>query len=195
MPVKNICACAVLVFLLGRAAVPQTMAAPQRPEVADTYRIYSLLLGNEMGQGWPLESYAIAQNTVTRGWHIPAGSNERPDLRQCIDVPKQAAKEYESAIADFQTKNAISEPLERYFSLDKPYTLLDSHEVANFRIDGSSPLFSVSRIGLSGDGNVAIVYIQHQCGSMCGGGRFHVLRKQQPDEWIEEKRVLCGWAS
>jgi hypothetical protein len=54
----------------------------------------------------------------------------------------------------------------------------------------------LSAIGFNADKTVAVVYMGHLCGGLCGGGQFHVLQKKdgkwEPLKW-QGKR--CAWVS
>jgi hypothetical protein len=36
----------------------------------------------------------------------------------------------------------------------------------------------ISGVGFNDRNTIAVVYIGHHCGSLCGGGKFHVLQKK-----------------
>jgi hypothetical protein len=50
-------------------------------------------------------------------------------------------------------------------------------------------------VGFSRDGMRALVYVGHECGSLCGGGKYHLLVKKdgrwQVDE-ISGECLACG---
>jgi len=54
----------------------------------------------------------------------------------------------------------------------------------------------LSAVGFNHDKTVAIVYIGHHCGRLCGGGGFRVLRKAE-GKWkgLTWKGGSCAWAS
>jgi hypothetical protein len=210
----DIVVCVTAVFLVTATATPQTaQTTATRDDNGDSYAVYSALIPKELGDS-TFQRYAIAQHTVTEGWQIAAiAGRAGKRVRDCIAVPTDEAREYETAIADFQQKNSSSERLELRLKLEKPYLLLNDADEASYRrrlaatwgfapkdyqpdqrFDGGSALISASRVGFSDDGNVAIVYVQHECGSLCDGGSLHVLRKQG-DKWVEEKLVTCAWQS
>jgi hypothetical protein len=53
-----------------------------------------------------------------------------------------------------------------------------------------------SAVGFNVDKPIAVVYMGHSCGPLCGGGTFHVLEKSEgkwkPFEW---KGSSCAWIS
>ena len=60
----------------------------------------------------------------------------------------------------------------------------------------SGGLLEFSAVGFNPDKTIAVVYMGHSCGDLCGGGTFHVLEKidgkWKPLEW---KGSSCAWAS
>lgn len=48
--------------------------------------------------------------------------------------------------------------------------------------DGFVTVWSISPVGFSADGNYALLFAEHDCGALCGGGAFYLLEKQGT-EW------------
>jgi hypothetical protein len=196
---------ALVATLLIGTALSQTKTTATNQKVADSYSIYSLLIPDESSEVSSMKRYIIEQQTLTKGWQKPT--------KVCIDIPPAEAQEYDSAISDFEQKNISSVSLEPRFTLEKPYLLLNESDVVGYRkklwagwgfgpkdvepnhsFDGGSALISLSRVGFSNQGNVALVYVQHFCASTCGGGSLHLFKKYG-GKWIEENRVRCAWDS
>lgn len=63
------------------------------------------------------------------------------------------------------------------------------------RYPDSGGWIELSAVGFNTEKTVAVVYIGHNCGVLCGGGHFHVLQKRegkwQPLKW---KGSSCAWA-
>ena len=168
----------------------------------DTYSVYEAIIPKEPNP-WPFEEYAIAKRTLSRHWSQMA-------IRACIKHPSDEKSEYDSAIADFVGRNGTPELLDpKMRPLGKPYVLLDEKDVSAYRrmlrssariapedqapdyqFGISGPLISVSRVGFSKDGTIAIVYVQHECPSACSGGALHVLRRHA-NFWTEESIADC----
>jgi hypothetical protein len=203
----------VLIFFTATVVAQTTMTTGQQSEIDEAYSIYSLLITNELKHS-PTVGYVtdlIAQNTVTKGWQVRAPEGRPPmGVRDCIHIPTNETQEYDSAISDFERKNSSSVVLEERFTLAKPYLLLSDSDVVSFRhtelflggfrkdyqpdhrFDGGSALISLSRVGFSEQGNIAVVYAEQNCGATCGSGALHVFKKQG-DKWIEENAVTCAW--
>jgi hypothetical protein len=170
----------------------------------DTYAVYGTVIPKEPNL-WPFEEYAIARRTVARG----ANSSEKV-MRACISHPSEEDSEYDSAIADFIVRNGTPELLGRVMrAVDKPYVLLNDTKVRAYRkklrksakiapddlapdyqFGVSGPLISVSRVGFSKHGTIAIVYVQHECASACSCGAVHVLRRNA-NIWSEGAKRDC----
>ena len=54
----------------------------------------------------------------------------------------------------------------------------------------------MSAVGFNVDKTLALVYVGHSCGGLCGGGSYHLLKKAG-EKWVESpwKGVSCSWAS
>ena len=54
----------------------------------------------------------------------------------------------------------------------------------------------LSAVGFNVNKTVAVVYMGHYCGALCGGGGFHVLKKKD-GKWValDWKGSSCAWAS
>ncbi len=170
----------------------------------DKRAVYGTLIPKEPNP-WPFEEHAIAKRTVSRRWSEKL-------MRACITHPSDEDAEYDSAIADFIARNRTPELLGRVMRAeDKPYVLLDDTKVNAYRkklrksariapddlapdyqFGVSGPLISISRVGFSNHGTLAIVYVQHECPSACSGAAVHVLRRHA-NFWTQEAKRDCEW--
>ena len=95
--------------------------------------------------------------------------------------------------------------LERKFDLPQ-YALIGPTEIraiqersrvaAGFPFN-ASVIFHVSAVGFNRDGTRALVYVGHDCGSLCGGGGYHLLVKKDGQWQVdrEYRGVTCVWGS
>ena len=108
-------------------------------------------------------------------------------------------------IQDYIAKNKKKLGLERKFDLPQ-YALVGVTEIKVIQQrsragDGFpfnvSVIFHVSAVGFNRDGTRALVYVGHDCGSLCGGGGYYFLvRKDGHWQTDRERRGLsCRWAS
>ena len=176
------------VALVGCPAWPQESATQDEK---DSYEIYSLLLRTEVGPEWKITSWVIAPETRTFPG-VPSRSG--PDVRQCLNVAKDQAAVYSPVIEDYITRNEKNRVLERKFDL--PQYTVAAIDAAKATREGQV-LFEVSAVGFSADRTRALVYVGHRCGSLCGGGTYHLLVKKDGKWQVDRdyRGISCGWVS
>jgi hypothetical protein len=185
---------AVLVFV---TVTPQAPTKLDSYDVPEAYEVYSAIFPGE----WSWKD-AHAE------WLVISGTTMRYEM--CLEPDEQSQKIIGGAIADYLQQNKQPRMLQRKFSLaEMPYTILTPEEqraaFENSPGGGeafygmyvhSGGLIEVSAVGFNTDKSIAVVYVGHECGSLCGGGEFHVLQnkagKWEPLEW---KGMRCAWAS
>jgi hypothetical protein len=64
------------------------------------------------------------------------------------------------------------------------------------RYPDSGGWIELSAVGFNVDKTVAVVYMGHHCGPLCGSGGFHVLEKKD-GKWVALgwEGSGCAWAS
>jgi hypothetical protein len=182
---------ALILLLAGKTgAYPQVPAdqlkaeeptLPQQQD-PDAYEIYSVLLRSEMHPSWQVKTWSIKQET------------ERGRLAMCLEPPKDQESTYRPVIEDFERRNRRRLLLQRKFDLPA-YTLVNLADKA--LTDDLLPLFEVSAVGFDKDRARALVYLGHQCGSLCGGGTYHLMIKKN-GKWETDREFrgpTCGWMS
>ena len=161
-------------------------------EERDSYEIYSMLLPTEMRPEWKIAAWVIIQQTRT----FPS-FGLRHNIRECLNVSRDQEAVYVPLIVDYVAKNNKKYVLERKFDLPQ-YELVDS-EWTSGRANPSlaSVTFEVSAVGFNRDRTRALVYVGHHCGSLCGGGRYHLLAKKEGKWQVdgEYRGMSCGWIS
>jgi hypothetical protein len=130
--------------------------------------------------------------TETRGYEM------------CLRPEKESEIIIGAAISSYVKLNEGAWPLQRKFNINMPYELLTTDGIRSVggwedfykRYPDSGGWIELSAVGFNADKTVAVVYIGHHCGGLCGGGMFHVLEKKEgkwiPLEWRGER---CAWAS
>jgi hypothetical protein len=181
--------------------VPQVERADTQTKLTvadeqDSYEIYSILLRTEVGPQWKIAVWAITHQTQT----FPnSGSRPFHDVRECLSVSRDQKPIYLPLIEDYVAKNSTKQVLERKFDLPE-YVLVDfgrTSRRANPPLASTPIIFEVSAVGFNRDRTRALVYVGHHCGSLCGGGRYHLLVKKE-DKWQvdgEYRGMSCGWSS
>jgi hypothetical protein len=163
-------------------------------EEATAYEVYAAILPSE----WPLR-VAHAKRLVIR--------RETKSYQMCLRPDKELEKKVGPAISDYVELNKKQWVLQARLSIDSPYQFLETSKFSTLLSKGgwdeyyreypeSGGLIELSAVGFNGDKTIAVVYMGHSCGMLCGGGTFHVLEKVegkwQPLEW---KGSSCAWAS
>ena len=139
----------------------------------------------------------ILQSVPPSEW--PIGS-PREALHGDSDFTKTFAPIFDS----FDKANQESKTLERHFSISKPYKLLSKDEIdaafrrraANASDDGwggfrdafpeSRGYVILSAVGFNADKTLALVYVEHRCGSLCAADRYYILEKHE-GRWTQYK--------
>ncbi|MDT7605338.1 MAG: hypothetical protein QOF61_3335 [Acidobacteriota bacterium] len=172
-----------------------TKDAPAEPYVdADAYEVYSTILPSE----WPL-SVANAKTLVIRSATV--------DYKMCLVPEKESEGLVGAAISDYAKKNEKTWLLQPLFNLELRYQLIAAGELkSTFERGGwdnfykqhpnSGGWIELSAVGFNADKTVAVVYMGHHCGMLCGGGGFHVLQKKD-GKWVRAdwKGSSCAWDS
>jgi hypothetical protein len=112
-------------------------------------------------------------------------------MRECLSVSQEQTAIYLPLIQDYVAKNRRKHVLERKFDLPE-YSL-----VGFGQMPGVSVTFEVSTVGFNGDRTRALVYVGHHCGSLCGGGGYHLLVKKGGKWQIDQeyRGMSCVWGS
>lgn len=196
---------ALVSTLLLPVAIRSTACQPPGPQVGteqskltpeeekESYEIYSILLRTEVPPEWKITAWAISQQTQTfpnaGGFH---------NVRQCLNFPRDQEALYLPLIDDYAAKNNKNRTLERKFDLPQ-YSLVDVGRTSG-RAGSPSPatvIFEVSGVGFNREKTRALVYVGHHCGSLCGGGRYHLLAKKDGTWQVDRefRGMSCLWVS
>jgi len=190
----------IVVLLLMSCLLPQTAAVtkdePTAPyDDADAYEVYAVILPSEWRQrGAKPKTLVILSGTKS--------------YKMCLVPEKESEVLMGPAISDYVKQNEKTWLLqEQKFKLVTPPKMISSEELKSLfarskwagfyrQYEDSDGYLELSAVGFNPDKTIAVVYMGHSCGQMCGGGSFHVLQKQDgkwtPLEWHGES---CEWAS
>ena len=188
----------LLVSTVFATSQENATSEPTSYEETEAYKVYSAILPNE----WPW-SEANAKTLVIR--------TETEPYAMCIAPDKKSGKIVGSAIANYKKENGRKWLLQRQFETAKPYEMVSSEEIDTiFKTEGSAGwktfyerhpdsggFIELSAVGFNASKTVAVVYAGHSCGSLCGGGTFHILQKVD-GKWIPLRLkggTSCAWAS
>lgn len=181
----------ILLLLLFSSFPTQTTSSAY--DDADAYEVYATILPSE----WPLRVAHAKQLVIRR---------ETRSYQMCLKPDTEIQARFGPPMADYIRQNEKKWFLQPRFSLASPYQFFEGSFDAVLKQGGwdeyyrqypeSGGLIELSAVGFNVDKTVAVVYMGHSCGMLCGGGTFHVLEKVdgkwKPFEW---KGSSCAWAS
>lgn len=188
-------------------AYPGKKAAhpPEVYEDSDAYAIYSVLIETE----WPVRVAKAKQLVIqadTSVYPRSGGSDERI----CLVPAKGEEATYEPLLAAYRELNKTKYLLQPKFNTSVPFELVSKASImAMFAEDGiggwkdfyqkypdSGGYISMSAVAFSTDRTIAMVYLDHHCGGLCGGGGYHFLKKTD-GKWHEFPwpGMSCSWIS
>jgi hypothetical protein len=192
---KMISACLVLPSFLFTFQQNSSPAPLKSYNISEAYEVYSTVLPEEWTwKDAKAKLLAIRDQTVA--------------YEMCVKPDEESKKILGSAIRDYVKANETPWLLQSDFRIEKPYRLIPSGEMDKLAREkqgwetllrfypGSVGWLELSAVGFNEDKTVAVVYVGHHCGALCGGGGFYVLQKKdgkwQPLKW---KGTSCAWAS
>ena len=169
----------------------------QTYSIAQAYEVYSTILPDE----WAWRD-AKSKTLLIRA--------ETVSYQMCLAPDAQSRNVLDSAITDFSSVNRNTWRLDRLFDITKPYELVASDVLsAPFKLAGpagwsnfnaehpnSVGWIELSAVGFNDRKTIAVVYVGHHCGGLCGGGAFSVLHKVE-GKWrpLPWSGGTCAWAS
>jgi hypothetical protein len=163
-------------------------------EDQEAYEVYSAILPSE----WPLR-VAHAKTLIIQ--------SETKGYEMCLRPEEEWQEKVGPAISDYVRSNAKPLLLQRRFNVEVTYQLIIATELSSAiktagwegfyqHYPDSGGWMELSAVGFNSNKTVAVVYMGHHCGMLCGGGGFHVLEKKD-GQWValEWKGSSCAWAS
>jgi len=186
--------------LLGHS-IPAQEARTSPIDDLEAYVVYASLLPKEWtSRVAHAKRFVLQKETVTYSRCMPSGKPLETDWRPVVDS-------YKAENADVR----ILLPRQR---LQVEYVVVPAAEIqASFRDVPNDPMFGwtgfyrrypdsggymqLSAVGFDASKTRAMVYVAHRCGSLCGGGMYHLLEKVD-GAWREARIpgvTQCMWAS
>jgi len=160
----------------------------------DAYEVYASILSLE----WPLRVAHAKQLVIL---------SETKSYQMCLKPDSESQARVGPAISNYVKLNEKTWLLQPRLSFARPYQFLEARQFAALMNGGgwneyyrqfpdSGGVIEVSAVGFNPDKTIAVVYMGHSCGALCGGGTFHVLEKVdgkwKPLEW---NGTTCSWVS
>ena len=178
-------------LLVSSFPIQATSSAYDEP---DAYEVYASILPLE----WPLRVANAKQLVIL---------SETRSYQMCLKPDSESQARVGPAISNYVKLNEKTWLLQPRLSFETPYQFLEAGKIEALTKQGrwdeyyrqypdSGGVIEVSAVGFNPDKTIAVVYMGHSCGMLCGGGTFHVLEKidgkWRPIEW---KGSSCAWAS
>jgi hypothetical protein len=184
----------LIVPLLFFQSAGSNQDTPRPYEDDEAYAVYSAILPSE----WPVR-VAHAKSLIIQ--------TETTSYDMCLRPENEWQEKVGPAISDYLRVNAKPSLLQPRINIEIPYQLIPLDKLRSVIKTGGWEAFyrqypdsggwiQLSAVGFNTDKTVAVVYVAHHCGSLCGGGSFHVLEKK--DGWwvsLEWKGASCVWVS
>lgn len=184
------------VVVLAAPVIGLAQAVPETYRVPEAYEIYAALLPKQ----WPVTE-AHTKKMIIRA--------ETASYDMCLKPEGESIAIVGPAIANFQEVNKQTWLLEQAIPMDQPYEFVFEKELDAIFANGpggwksfyekypkSGGFNEVSAVGFNADKTVAVVYVAHSCGGLCGGGSFHVLQKKDGNwQALKWKGSECKWVS
>ena len=201
---KNALTICTLIFALYGVRMTFGQAMPTPYTDAEAYEVYSVVIEAE----WPIREAKAKKLVIqTETADYPMYGDDHMD---CLAPAKGEEATYGPIIAAYHEANKVPWLLQPKFDTSVSYQLVSRASIERIfkekgvagwqdfyaKYPGSGGAISMSAVGFNADKTIAIVYMGHSCGGLCGGGRYHVLRKTD-GKWseIDWKGMSCVWAS
>ena len=165
---------------------------------AEAYKVYEALLPTD----WTV-TVAHARRLL-----LQAQTGSRLDF--CLKPDPESAALLQPVFDSFNTLSKTTWLLQPNFKLSIPYEFASSEDLQAFFKPGGTGWEGLARrypdsahsyivlspVAFNADRTIAVVYMGHSCGSLCGGGTFHVLENKD-GIWkgMRWRGTSCAWAS
>jgi hypothetical protein len=177
------------------AVEPQVALTPQMYRDADAYDVYSAVIPMDTWYWQNSKALLILGEIPPKEWAL--GSSPRGVFQGDTEF----SKTFESVFKSFEIANQKSMVLEQHFVLQKPYRVVTKVELdeafrrppqngiqdawEGFRetFPDSSGYLILSGVGFNTDRTLAVVYVEHRCGNLCGAAQYYILEKRNR-RWV-----------
>jgi hypothetical protein len=163
---------------------------------SEDYAVYSAVLLDHVKRRVPEDNGDLIIYEVTRSSkdYIPPAWEVRAPLKQVSD----------ETVAHFNSREKSHCHLKSQIDRAIPYRIVSTEELEKTFKRGDWPAFSkeyprsfgfwrLSPVGYNTRGTEALVYLEHNCGGLCGAGGLVVLKKES-GRWVV-KNSLMLWIS
>ena len=192
----------IFLFVTFLSFAQSTGAQSAAYDDAEAYAVYSAILQEE----WPAKE-AKAKRLVIQ---IETEDYRLSDDKTCLQPAEGEEGKYGPIVSAYREINTKAKLLQRKFTSEIPYDLVAKASIRTYfakaGVDGwpafynkypdSGGFITMSAVGFNADKTIAIVYMGHSCGGLCGGGLYHFLRKTE-GKWsvFQWPGSTCMWVS
>lgn len=168
----------------------------------DAYEVYGAIIGDE----WPISAAKATRLVLQAETTTFPGFGEN---KLCLKPAPGDEPTLGPLLTSYTKANEKPRVLQKNFKLDIPYELVSRSELDkifapnsdgwkpfNTKYPNSGGFIHMSAVGYNADKTLALVYMGHWCGGLCGGGTHHLLEKRAGN-WVEIpwRGETCSWAS
>jgi len=187
----------VVVGLVATALLHQPTGTLIDP---DAYAVYNAVIPSD----WLIRVAHATELLIEGTTQVPT-----PMGQACFPSGPELIGPWAEALSMLKDQNATSQTLARQFTLPVGYRLEAKAQIMSLFQSGgggwgvfraqypnAKGILSVSAVGFDKAHQVAIVYVGHSCGLLCGGGSYEFLWRE-PDHWTRVRLNVnnCAWAS
>jgi hypothetical protein len=163
------------------------------------------------------EAYKIYETLLSADWTMRVAHARRLLIQAqtgspefCLKPAAESATVLQPIFDSFVTLNKAAWLLQPKLSLSTPYEFASREDLERFfrsggtgwegfakRYPDSAHSYTVlSPVAFNADKTIAVAYMGHSCGNLCGGGTFYVLEKKD-GVWknMSWRGTSCAWAS
>jgi len=172
----------------------QAVGAPLDYQDPEAYVVYSMILPSD----WVIRDAHAKHLVILRETHV---------YQMCLRPEPEFEQTLGQAIKDYSRINSSAWLSQDKFDSAFSYELISNEKLTatlgkgnweNFHayFPESKGFLEFSAVGFNEDKTIAVVYMGHSCGLLCGGGGFHVLEKKE-GKWLplHWKGSSCAWVS
>ena len=183
----------VILLLLVVSSLPNQETANAYDD-AEAYEVYAAILHTD----WSARVPDAKQLVIRR---------ENRSFQMCLKPRSEEQEKFGPVIADYVKQNEKTWLLQPKLSFSTPYQYLETSKIERFfsnagwtefyrQYPESGGIVEFSAVGFNVDKTIAVVYMGHMCGPLCGRGAFYVMEKRN-GKWkeIEWKGDSCAWAA
>jgi len=195
----------VALLLIGLSVIVAGQKTSTMIDDAESYAIYNAIFSAEKPEKNEKPRKLIIDDQTT---DYPSYGDE--DRSACLKPSPGEEKTLAPLIENYRKVNEKPSLLQRKFQVPFEYELVDHGTIEGFfnekgpggwpdfykRFPKSRGYVYMSAVGYNADKTLALVYVGHSCGGLCGGGGYYFMKKVD-NKWTEVNwpGTTCTWVS